>query len=104
MDISSIHTIYTPLYMKFDTSERLKNAQVFLAHYTLVSVMQKIIDTAEVWFSNPLFMSDLEELRFGLFEGARIFSEPQILKRASGSDARSLMLEAAFTTYHTGYQ
>ena len=36
----------------------------------------------EVWFSNPLYMNDLEELRFGMIEGARAFRESPALREA----------------------
>jgi hypothetical protein len=40
-----------------------------LAHYTSMQTFEKIITAEEIWFSNPLFMNDLEELKFGMNEG-----------------------------------
>ena len=36
----------------------------------------------EVWLSNPLNMNDIEELRFGMLEGANAFRSSPILKEA----------------------
>jgi hypothetical protein len=47
--------------------------QPLLAHYTSIDVVEKILRNEEIWFSNPLFMNDLEELRFGLFQGREAF-------------------------------
>jgi hypothetical protein len=40
-----------------------------LAHYTSIDVIEKILRSEEIWFSNPLFMNDLDEMRFGMLEG-----------------------------------
>ena len=42
-----------------------------LVHYTSMQTLECILRDKEIWFSNPLFMNDLEELRFGMNEGAR---------------------------------
>ena len=44
-----------------------------LAHYTSIDTLEKIVQNNELWFSNPLHMNDLNELRFGMQEGARAF-------------------------------
>jgi hypothetical protein len=46
-----------------------------LAHYTRLDTLESIIKNQEIWLSNPLNMSDIEELRFILNEGARLFQE-----------------------------
>jgi hypothetical protein len=62
--------------------------------------MEKILQSNEVWFSNPLFMNDLQELRFGLYQGARLFADAELLKKAAGSDARATILQHAFSHYY----
>ena len=42
----------------------------------------------EVWFSNPLFMNDLEEVRFGINEGARFFLTLENIGTAAQSKHR----------------
>lgn len=44
-----------------------------LAHYTSIDTLEKIVRSNELWFSNPLHMNDLNELWFGMQEGARAF-------------------------------
>lgn len=46
-----------------------------LAHYTSLSVLEKIILNNEIWFSHPRFMNDYEEMQFGIQEGIKILKE-----------------------------
>ena len=46
-----------------------------LAHYTSLEVMAKIVENEEIWFSNPLFMNDHQEVRFGMLNGRAIFDQ-----------------------------
>lgn len=57
-----------------------------LAHYTSISTLESILKSKELWFSNPLYMNDLEELRFGLNEGAFAFRSSDQLRAACGSE------------------
>jgi hypothetical protein len=61
--------------------------------------MEKILRSSEIWFSNPLFMNDMQEMRFGLNEGSRIFAKAELQKRAGGTDARAALLQHAFSHY-----
>jgi hypothetical protein len=56
-----------------------------VAHYTSVETLEKILTTDELWLSNPLFMNDFEELRFGMNLGATEFRVSESLKHACGS-------------------
>lgn len=51
-----------------------------LAHYTSITALEQMMSNDEIWFSNPLFMNDLEELRFGMNEGAAAFRTHEGLK------------------------
>ncbi|MGO1074166.1 DUF2971 domain-containing protein [Inquilinus sp. CA228] len=53
-----------------------------LAHYTTISSLEKILSGDELWFSNPLFMNDLEEVKYGIIEGTKLCRESDALKRA----------------------
>jgi hypothetical protein len=44
-----------------------------LAHYTSISVLEAILKHNEIWFSNPLFMNNIEEVRFGIENGRNLF-------------------------------
>lgn len=56
-----------------------------LAHYTSLDSIEKILRSGEFWLSNPLYMNDWEELRFGMHAGAQAFRESRLLKDACGS-------------------
>ena len=64
------------------------NKKPFLAHYTSLDVVEKILTTDEIWFSNPLFMNDLEEVRFGVLHGASAIKESDIVRTALKTEAR----------------
>lgn len=40
-----------------------------LAHYTNAEVLESILRNEELWMSNPLYMNDNQEIRFGVVEG-----------------------------------
>src|SRR5262249_54752236 len=48
---------------------------------------------------NPLFMNDLQELRFGLAEGTTFFSRLENLKAAGGTDERAQILQQTYFSH-----
>jgi hypothetical protein len=52
-----------------------KERPLHLAHYTSLEVLEKIIQSNEIWFSNPLFMNDRDEMRFALGAGTKLLAE-----------------------------
>jgi hypothetical protein len=98
-DQTVIQTTYAQFYplLKFlDNQEQLQKNPPLLAHYTSLETFEKIVDTSELWFSNPLFMNDLEEMRFGLHEGARIFKQTNLVSQVAGSKEREQKIRDAF--------
>jgi hypothetical protein len=67
-----------------------------LAYYTSVEVLEKILVHNEMWFSNPLYMNDWEELQYGMNIGALQFRTNSPLIEASGSDEVHRKLVAYF--------
>ncbi len=64
-----------------------------LAHYTSLDSIEKILRSGEFWLSNPLYMNDWEELRFGMHAGAQALRESQLLKDAcETTDAHEALL------------
>ncbi|KQU95209.1 DUF2971 domain-containing protein [Devosia sp. Root105] len=57
-----------------------------LAHYTSISTFEAIVKNDEVWFSNPLFMNDIEEVRFGIQEGTDAYYFSDEIATALGGD------------------
>jgi hypothetical protein len=74
-----------------------------LAHYTSIKVMENILSTSEVWFGNPLFMNDLQEMRFGLGEGTRYFADINNLMKAAGTRERTQILQQAYLHYFSHF-
>jgi hypothetical protein len=95
--------LFDPIFSRFDSTARLANDPPLLAHYTSIKVMENILQNSEVWFSNPLFMNDLQEMRFGLNLGSSLFSNAELLKRAAISDARAALLQQAFSHYYQSF-
>jgi hypothetical protein len=77
----------------------LMNNHPLLAHYTSIDVIEKILRSEEIWFSNPLFMNDLEEMRFGMLEGRRLFEESEAVKQFAGSQTRVDRMKHDFNFY-----
>lgn len=46
--------------------EPAPGALPLLAHYTAIATLERIAQTGEIWFSNPLYMNDVDELRYGM--------------------------------------
>jgi hypothetical protein len=104
MTPSEIDALFAPFYNSFVNLAELTNAQrpLHMAHYTTLATLEKIIKTNELWFSNPLFMNDLQEMRWGVQTGQNVFrevaTEPDIIALA-GSDARMNLISNAFYHY-----
>jgi hypothetical protein len=80
-----------------------KGERPLLAHYTSIRALEKILRDDEIWFSNPLFMNDLEEMRFGFNVGFdKVMSSP-IVNQASGSDERAAEIRRIFLHYYQQY-
>ena len=77
-----------PLWSDLQSAETFTAKRPLLAHYTSIAVLECIMDSNEVWFSNPLYMNDMEELRFGILEGASAFRLNEEVKSACGSAER----------------
>jgi hypothetical protein len=52
-------------------------------------VLEAILRNNEVWFSNPLFMNDMEEVLFGINVGANLFVSSSEIETSCGTKRRS---------------
>jgi hypothetical protein len=73
------------LWGDYDGASTFPAARPLLAHYTSIRTLEGIASNKEFWFSNPLYMNDLEELKFGMNAGAGEFRTNEGLVRACGS-------------------
>jgi hypothetical protein len=86
--------LFDPLYQRFE--QPISDGKL-LAHYTSIKVMESVLQTSEIWFSNPLFMNDMQEMRSGLQEGMRFFANKEPLLRAGGgSEKRADILQQLY--------
>jgi hypothetical protein len=70
---------FGPLFEPEPDDESLLTRKPLLAHYTSIQKAHKILTSDELWFSNPLVMNDLEEVRFSVNEGyRRIYESPLV--------------------------
>jgi hypothetical protein len=87
-EVLEVHNKFAPLYNFLDYGERMQKDPPLLAHYTSLEAFERIMATSELWFSNPLFMNDLEELRFAAQLGSAFFINSDIVRDAAGSATR----------------
>jgi hypothetical protein len=72
-----------------------------LAHYTSISTLERIARNDELWFSNPLYMNDVDELRFGMNLGLQAVRTHAELRRALPPDVYNALLDAYGRLYGT---
>jgi hypothetical protein len=100
MDQAALQALFLPLYSEFINLVSLNNPArpLHLAHYTSLEVLEKIIINNEIWFSNPLFMNDHQEMRFGMTEGVRVLSllqqDNDLMFQIGGQDKFSDVMNA----------
>lgn len=96
MNKDEIWANYQTLWNDINQNETYPINRPFLAHYTSIDTLEKIMFSNEIWFSNPIYMNDLDELRFGILEGADAFRKNQKVVDACEDAARYKMLCDAF--------
>jgi hypothetical protein len=97
MDASQINSLFwEKLWADAEASGGFPATRPLLAHYTTMATFEAVMKNEELWLSNPLFMNDIEELRFGLLEAAKAFRDHAGIRRACGDKARFDALDAAF--------
>ena len=70
LGIEQVAVLFTECFRSFLNLAELGNKPL-LAHYTSLDVLTKIMENEEIWLSNPLFMNDMQEMRFGMIEGQK---------------------------------
>lgn len=96
VDPNALHAKFEPLWDDLKRDDAYPNVRPLLAHYTSIPTLECIIKNDELWLSNPLFMNDHEEMRFGINMAAREFRQHEGVRKACGGDARYEALCAAF--------
>jgi len=81
------HMLYSELEIEPDGASN----SPLLAHYTSLSNLENILRNEQVWLSNPLFMNDLEEVRFGVSNGVDLVHRNNKLRSALGDETRAAL-------------
>lgn len=74
-----------------------------LAHDTSLENLENILSNNQFWLSNPLYMNDLEEVRFGVVNGANLVHSNDRLRAVFLSDTRRAVFYYAFSDCFTHY-
>ena len=73
-----------------------------LAHYTSIRTLERIAMTGEIWFSNPLYMNDVDELRYGMNLGLHAVRSHAGLREACPPSHYNALLDA-FDNLYTAF-
>ena len=84
------------LWADIHAGQNFPATRPLLAHYTSVTTLEKMLLSEEIWLSNPLYMNDWEELRFGMNAGASEFRSHQALIDACETTENHAALIASF--------
>lgn len=87
-----------------DDFQLLLSEKPLLAHYTSTEALESILRNNEIWFSNPLFMNDLEEMRLGMRIGEDLITESEELAKACGSEVRLENFQYSFSHYFSEFE
>ncbi|MDR3440653.1 DUF2971 domain-containing protein [Telmatospirillum sp.] len=91
--------VFAPLFSDLREEDAFPTKRPLLAHYTSIPVLEAILRNNEVWLSNPLFMNDMEEVRFGINSGANLFLTSAEIESACRTKERFDLLKSSFNHY-----
>jgi hypothetical protein len=103
MNDAEVRQAFDPLYADIKPEAQFFNAQPLLAHYTTIETIEQIVRSKQMWFSNPLYMNDIEEVGFGLIEGENAITSSQALSDACGTSERRNIFMHAYGHYSRHY-
>jgi hypothetical protein len=90
-----ITSLFDCLYDDIKPEDQFAQRQPLLAHYTSLDVLENIVRTNELWFSNPVLMNDAEEVKSGVFNGINAVKQCDEIKKALLTSARIQLFETA---------
>jgi hypothetical protein len=91
-----IEGAFASLWNDLKAEESFPHKRPLLAHYTSIATLEGIMANDELWFSNPLFMNDMEELRFGINESSRVIRQSQAIKDSCETPERYEIFQKTF--------
>jgi hypothetical protein len=104
MTDSELHKRFECLFDDVGSEVDFPIVRPLLAHYTSLANLENILITDELWFSNPLLMNDLEEVRFGILRGFDLVQMDESFETACGSLQRAQQFRECFTRYFREFE
>ena len=92
MNPNEIAEHFSPLWADLTPDTQFPALKPKLAHYTSLSTLELILKSNEIWFSNPLYMNDHEEVRFGVLNGLKAVRESTEVRAALKTESRNRLL------------
>ena len=103
MEDWQIIQMFDSLYQDIRQHGRFSESRPLLAHYTSLKNLELILKSDEIWFSNPLFMNDIQEVRFGIMEGITHFLASKEIEIACATKKRFEKLKNHFVSFSDRY-
>ncbi len=100
MDDVQIYKMFEPLFADPLEGDTFPAKRPLLAHYTSIQALEAMLRSNEIWLSNPLFMNDMEEVRFGINAGTNLFLTSIEVESACGNKERFDLLKSTFNHYY----
>lgn len=92
-----IRQLFLPLWNDIKDTDQVSGYKHLLAHYTSLPVAESILSNNELWFSNPLLMNDISEVRNGILLGTSyVMDNNRVLDEALGTDERIAYFKDCF--------
>jgi SAM-dependent methyltransferase len=98
--------LFAPLWREAQEETPSPDKLPLLAHYCSIPVLESISKNNEIWFSNPLFMNDLDELRFGIRQSRERFRQNEAIantfSKAERYETFTKLVENAYDGFEQG--
>jgi Protein of unknown function (DUF2971) len=104
MDDEAIANLFQVLYSDIPEEDQFYVTKPLLAHYTSLEALEKILQSNEVWLSNPLFMNDLDEVKFGVMNGVASIKSSETVRTALKTEVRHRIFGEALDFYISHFE
>lgn len=82
-DVFDHKKYFEPIWADFrPADQRFPRYRPLVAHYCSIATLEAVIKNEQLWFSNPLYMNDYEELVFGLVHSRNRFLQSTSVRNA----------------------
>lgn len=100
MNNKEIFAAFDPLWEPDLGEKGFEHVKPLLAHYTSIAVVESVLTTNELWFSNPLLMNDLEEVQFSVETGRRLVLGNRVIADACNTPARATLFDRQYAAWY----